>query len=782
MKNSLHIVKYVSLNIMKKCILFLILIAYSLSSFAQQGINYKALIKDGSGNVVANSFVFVQFTIYQGAGESNMVYQETHTPNTDANGMVMLNVGEGTTSDNFSGIDWDADDHYLNTQINIGTGLTDLGTTAFKTVPYAILSEKVIQENDPKVGILTDNIIPKWSGSTLLDSSIFDDGNNIGIGTTTPGTVVPNSKLDVVGGHISVSNDFGVLSYNAAADSFGAGFDTSSTDDLHLIAGGSNKLTVSNDGSISATDFSIAEINATGNTALITKEFADANYFFSGDYNDLTNLPTITNPTGLERITENGKSGYRLTNRNPAYHADIGTEAVDLSFADYAGGSFGATGNYSIALGYRTIASGGYSLAFRGTASADSSIALGYSALASGPSCAALTPFAKATGDTSTALGFYATASGLKSISIGEYTTASGTNAIAMGLQSTAAGNSAVAIGNNLVNNVYNSFVIGRHNVGVPYAPGTADLWFPQQPVFEIGIGHINENINAMTVLKNGNVGIGTATPIYPLHVTTRNDFVGDPTPNHYLSNNGVGLNGTGWTYSIGATYGVWSGVGFATSSDSRIKNIIGQSNTTDDLSKLMKLEITDYQYIDVVNKGNKVTKKVIAQQVKEVLPNAVNYTVDFIPNIYQLVTISKTKEGQTRLMFKEDSGVSENDILKFITENNAEVTARVISVLGNTVIVDSELKGKDNQIFVFGKRVNDFHTVDYDAISMLNVSATQEQQKLIETLQEKVQSLQKQNNALQAEANKILALEKDMLELKTMLLTKKEQTKITQN
>lgn len=42
------------------------------TTFAQQGINYKAIVKDGSGNVVANDLIQVQFTILQG---STSVYQ-----------------------------------------------------------------------------------------------------------------------------------------------------------------------------------------------------------------------------------------------------------------------------------------------------------------------------------------------------------------------------------------------------------------------------------------------------------------------------------------------------------------------------------------------------------------------------------------------------------------------------------------------------------------------------------------------------------------------------------
>ncbi|MFZ2255875.1 MAG: hypothetical protein WAW59_02400 [Patescibacteria group bacterium] len=40
-------------------------------------------------------------------------------------------------------------------------------------------------ETDPKIGTLTTNYLPKWTGSTLGNSQIFDNGTNIGIGTST---------------------------------------------------------------------------------------------------------------------------------------------------------------------------------------------------------------------------------------------------------------------------------------------------------------------------------------------------------------------------------------------------------------------------------------------------------------------------------------------------------------------------------------------------------------------------------------------------------------------
>jgi hypothetical protein len=43
-----------------------------------------------------------------------------------------------------------------------------------------------VTETDPQVSSATANYIPKWSGATLTDGVIYDNGTNIGIGTTSP--------------------------------------------------------------------------------------------------------------------------------------------------------------------------------------------------------------------------------------------------------------------------------------------------------------------------------------------------------------------------------------------------------------------------------------------------------------------------------------------------------------------------------------------------------------------------------------------------------------------
>jgi hypothetical protein len=141
---------------MKKKILLIVAFLISIGVNAQQGINYKAIIKDVSGNVVANDLVQVRFAIRTGiSNPSDNNYLETHTPTTDTNGVVILNIGEGTVNSGvFADIDWASGRHFLSVYINIGEGFVDMGTTEFMSVPYAKhaqIAEKIIKLPEPYI-------------------------------------------------------------------------------------------------------------------------------------------------------------------------------------------------------------------------------------------------------------------------------------------------------------------------------------------------------------------------------------------------------------------------------------------------------------------------------------------------------------------------------------------------------------------------------------------------------------------------------------------------------
>ena len=127
-----------------------LLVLITAICFSQsKGINYKAIIKDDSNNVLSNQNITIEFSILEGPEIDylDLVYIETHTTSTDANGIVIVNIGEGVPlsgyEDVYDQIEWGSvfGSHFLKVQIDSGSGLTDMGTTEFKAVPYALFAE-----------------------------------------------------------------------------------------------------------------------------------------------------------------------------------------------------------------------------------------------------------------------------------------------------------------------------------------------------------------------------------------------------------------------------------------------------------------------------------------------------------------------------------------------------------------------------------------------------------------------------------------------------------------
>jgi hypothetical protein len=168
---------------------------------------------------------------------------------------------------------------------------------------------------------------------------------------------------------------------------------------------------------------------------------------------------------------------------------------------------------------------------------------------------------------------------------------------------------------------------------------------------------------------------------------------------------------------SIYAAQSVWAGGGFIVASDARIKTVAGVSDGASDLRTLMKVEVTDYRYKDTFAKGAEPQKKVIAQQVNKIFPQATSMQTDVVPDIYQTATI---RDGWVTLA----TDLRKGEQVKLVADGKQGVY-EVLEVGAGQFRTD--FKPKDGAIFVYGREVKDFLTVDYDAIAMLNVSATQQ-------------------------------------------------------
>ncbi len=217
-----------------------------------------------------------------------------------------------------------------------------------------------------------------------------------------------------------------------------------------------------------------------------------------------------------------------------------------------------AAGNYSFAIGLGASATGLGSTAIGVMSSAvgDGALALGISSIAEGDKSVALNigetygAYSMAFGRLSKATGDYSIALGRGVPKFGTYNHASGYGSIALG-NSKAYGRSSVAIGSATVNGDYSSgmghsvTVDGDYAVGLgvlvnAYSYGSTvvgwdniesgdpHVYDADNPLFIVGNGTGAVSSNAMTVLWNGNVGIGTHTPNTLLHVAGDARIEGD--------------------------------------------------------------------------------------------------------------------------------------------------------------------------------------------------------------------------------------------------------------
>ncbi|MEZ4953936.1 MAG: tail fiber domain-containing protein [Saprospiraceae bacterium] len=269
-----------------------------------------------------------------------------------------------------------------------------------------------------------------------------------------------------------------------------------------------------------------------------------------------------------------------------------------------------------------------------------------------------------------------------------------------------------------------------------------------------------------------GYVGIGITSPIAPLHVTGVSGNNGS-TNIRYFNYNSITLQtSTNWmgqtailaNGNICATESFISGASF-NFSDARIKNIIGRSDGADDLDRLNRIEITRYIHKDTIAKGSAVQTKVIAQQLEQVMPEAVSYTREFIPDVMQVVERIDFQENTFTVTLPKPHELKVGDHVKCLDEKGQELFVDVLAAPNeNTVVFKTDCQ--PSQLFIYGKQVDDFHIVDYDAIAMLNVSATQELAKRLVASEQSVEELQAEVAALKSQLSEMDTLKKQVAQL----------------
>jgi len=215
-----------------------------------------------------------------------------------------------------------------------------------------------------------------------------------------------------------------------------------------------------------------------------------------------------------------------------------------------------------------------------------------------------------------------------------------------------------------------------------------------------------------------------------------------------WVDNNGI-YAGDPWTSKAGIiSYKTIVAPVFRTFSDQRIKKDFEASNAALDLETLLKIEVTDYRHKDVISYGNEHRKGLIAQQIKSVFPEAISLVKGYIPNIYHYSSNIELHGEKTMITLEEPHGLSIGDKVKIMADGGVEeLIVDQVNDAFSFAVEPKEIQMKEN-VFVYGKEVGDLHSVDYDRVFTLAVSATQE-------LARKVEALEKENAALHLRVKK---------------------------
>ena len=132
---------------MKKFFLSLVaFVTISLTSFGQspEGFKYQAVVRNSSNAILSNQAVGLRMTILQGTASGTSVYSETFSATTNTNGLVNIEIGNGSVlSGTFSTINWANGPYFIETAVDAtgGTAYSVLGTSQLMSVPYALYAK-----------------------------------------------------------------------------------------------------------------------------------------------------------------------------------------------------------------------------------------------------------------------------------------------------------------------------------------------------------------------------------------------------------------------------------------------------------------------------------------------------------------------------------------------------------------------------------------------------------------------------------------------------------------
>jgi len=234
-----------------------------------------------------------------------------------------------------------------------------------------------------------------------------------------------------------------------------------------------------------------------------------------------------------------------------------------------------------------------------------------------------------------------------------------------------------------------------------------------------------------------------------------------------------AGYAGFGNSYqywSIVCSYGVKAQF-MTVTSDERIKTQIEELDDSEALDKLRKLKPCKYHYKELLRQRSEKTIGFIAQEVEEIIPNAVVDSTGVIPDLQRkgLIEIIDIEAKKLKLQmtdvgydWPEGVGLKEGDVFSAGEEPNrtvwkfrvdtvvdADELIFLITCIDSYTSEFSEIKNWKHMT-VMGHYVNDFKNLDKSMIFAVATAALQEVDRQLQAEKEKTKSLEDRMSILE--------------------------------
>jgi hypothetical protein len=170
--------------------------------------------------------------------------------------------------------------------------------------------------------------------------------------------------------------------------------------------------------------------------------------------------------------------------------------------------------------------------------------------------------------------------------------------------------------------------------------------------------------------------------------------------------------------------------------SDERVKKNIQELDHALSLEKLRLLQPCSYQYIDKIRNNSHSFDGFISQEVISVIPEAIHFIHDTIPNIYQVGTYKCDSQGNQFIYLSnydaekleyDASGNLKPYILLYDEEDTPLYDVNMVQFIAPDCIQISTDKDIPEKVFVYGQKIDNYQYLKYDTVFTVCTSALKE-------------------------------------------------------